>query len=126
MKILIFDTEGNNEKLFSDILGRYKFNTEFASSSKKAKSALEEFKPHILAMNLNSNEEWAFLSKIKNDPETSSIPVVGITSDVKRRNEYQDRFELVEIFVEPVKLKNVRHAIQRWTHYGSLYRNDES
>lgn len=125
MKVLVIDTVGKYEKLFDDILGRYKFNMKFVSSSKKAESMIPEFKPQMIAMSLNSNEEWAFLSKLKNSTETSSLPIVGITSDIKRKNEYQGRFEMMEIFAEPVKLKNVRHAIQRWTHYGSLYRNDK-
>lgn len=124
MRILIIDISGEREKLFIDIIDRYHFNVETADTTKKSDTIIKEFKPHLLAINLSSNEEWAYLGKLKLSKETKAIPIVGITEDREKMLEYSKEYDLLEIFMEPVKLKNVRHAIQRWTHYGSLYRNN--
>ena len=126
MKILIVDLDHRNEKLFKDILERYKFNEHQSSTIKKAKALLNEFHPHLIVMSLYKKDEWEFLDFLKNSEIYKSIPVVGITGSEKKRDEVQEKYDLLEVFVEPVKLKNVRHAIQRWTHYGTLYREPTS
>ncbi len=122
MRILIVDLEHRNEKLFTDIFDRYKFNENVTSTIKKAQSLLKEFHPHLVVISLYKKDEWDFLDYLKKNDTLKLIPVVGITSNEKKKEEVQKKYDLLEIFVEPVKLKNIRHAVQRWTHYGTLYR----
>lgn len=126
MRVLIVDLENQNEKLFSDILNRYRFNEHKASTIKKARSLLNDFHPHIIIMSLYRKDEWSFLEELKENHSTQQLPIVAIANNEKKRDQYNERYEYLEIFVEPVKLKNIRHAIQRWTHYGTLYRDNNS
>jgi two-component SAPR family response regulator len=121
MRIIIFDISGQRQKLLGDIIGRYKFNTRYTSSAKEAFDLLDNFHPNLITMNLTSNEEWAFLSRVKTNSDYQQIPIVAITEDEKKRKDFLERYALLDIFIEPVKLKNVRHAIQRWTLYSGLY-----
>lgn len=82
-KLPVLVVEDNREALF--IYDKYLKNTRFqvvpAPSVKEARAALREFRPIAVVLDvlLETEHSWDLLQEIKDDPETSRIPVFVVT-----------------------------------------------
>jgi len=108
-----------------DILSVYNYKIVTVGSQSDFFRKAQIQKPSIIVINemfaQHSGNEM--LSLLRNDPQTADIPVIFIYGDTpveQQLNQYQ--FDnLTEIVHEPVKIKNLRHYIDRWTTLRSLY-----
>ena len=125
MKIFICEQDPFRAKLMHDILSVYNYKIVTVGSRSDFFRKTQNQKPAIVVINemfaQHSGNEM--LSLLRNDPETADIPVIFISGDTpveQQLNQYQ--FDnLTEIVHEPVKIKNLRHYIDRWTTLRSLY-----
>ena len=125
MKIFICERDPYRAKLMHDILSVYNYKIVTVGSQSDFFRKAQIQKPSIIVINemfaQHSGNEM--LSLLRNDPQTADIPVIFIYGDTpveQQLNQYQ--FDnLTEIVHEPVKIKNLRHYIDRWTTLRSLY-----
>ncbi len=125
MKIFICEQDPYRAKLMHDILSVYNYKIVTVGSQNDFFIKAQNQKPAIIVINemfaQHSGNEM--LSLLRKDPQTADIPVIFIHGDTpveQQLNQYQ--FDnLTEIVHEPVKIKNLRHYIDRWTTLRSLY-----
>ncbi len=125
MKIFICEQDPYRAKLMHDILSVYNYKIVTVGSQRDFIKKTQNQKPAIIVINemfaQHSGNEM--LSLLRKDPQTADIPVIfiyGNTPVEQQLNQYQ--FDnLTEIVHEPVKIKNLRHYIDRWTTLRSLY-----
>jgi response regulator RpfG family c-di-GMP phosphodiesterase len=125
MKIFICEQDPYRAKLIQDILGVY--NYKIVTVQKQAEFFREAHnqKPAVIVMNqmFAENCETDILSKMRKDPVTSSIPVIYISDKKPAEDSFDKQMldTLTEFVQEPIKIKNLRHYIDRWTTFRSLY-----
>jgi response regulator RpfG family c-di-GMP phosphodiesterase len=125
MKIFICEQDAYKAKLIQDILSVY--NYKLVTVKKQADFFKEAYnqKPAVIVMNelFAKDSDIDMLQKMRQDPVISLIPVIYI-SDKKPSERSLDAMSLdnlTEFVQEPVKIKNLRHYIDRWTTLRSLY-----
>jgi len=125
MKIFICEQDQYRAKLIQDILGVYNYKIVMLNNNGDVFKEAQNQKPAVIVI----NEDFALksgidmLSQIRKDPLTSTIPVIYI-SDKKSVKEQLNTIRpdhLTEFVQEPIKIKNLRHYIDRWTTFRSLY-----
>jgi hypothetical protein len=62
------------------------------------------------------------LVEIKQNSATANLPTIAFLAKPQPAKTDSEDLELFEAIQEPIKIKMVRHVIQRWTHFGTLYR----
>jgi response regulator of citrate/malate metabolism len=78
----------------------------------------------LIIMSVNNRSHIELLEKIKQHNRYSKIPVILISKI--NSQELVDRFNKmpnVDYLVEPFKIKNFRHIVERWITFRSLYVN---
>ena len=125
MKIFICEQDPFKAKLIQDILAVY--NYKIITVKKQSDFFREAYsqKPAVIVMNemFAHDSDMDMLKKMRQDPIISLIPVIYI-SDKKPSERKVDAMtldNLIEFVQEPVKIKNLRHYIDRWTTLRSLY-----
>lgn len=124
MKVLVYETSKDRAKLIEDLLGSYRYkifsNYENSSSIKQ----IQEVKPSLIIMNVNHRAHVELLDKLRQHSRLSNIPVILI-SNFNSRDIVEKIHNLphVDYLVEPFKIKNFRHMVERWITFRSLYVN---
>jgi len=124
MKIFVCEQDPYRAKLIHDILGVYNYKivtvNKFGDFFKEA----YQQKPAVIVMNEQFAKESGteVLAKLRTDPVTSQIPVIFIRNNNILENPLPLTSDgLTEFVAEPIKIKNLRHYIDRWTIFRSLY-----
>mgnify|MGYP005839848867 CR=1 FL=1 len=124
MKIFICEQDPYRAKLIHDILGVYNYKIITVNKHTEFFKEVNSHKPAVIVMNqmFAQNSDTDFLTKMRNNPVTASIPVIYIMNNSQSKEEVTPRFDnLTEFVSEPIKIKNLRHYIDRWTTFRSLY-----
>jgi len=124
MKIFICEQDPYRAKLIEDILGVYNYKIVKVNRQNDFFKEAYSQKPAVVVMNemFAANTDSDFLSKVRKDPVTSSIPVIYISNQKPIEDFQLNTFDQLTEFVhEPLKIKNLRHYIDRWTTFRSLY-----
>lgn len=126
MKVLVFETTKDRAKLISDLLNDYRYKIHINYQSNEVLNDLREVKPSLIIVNANVRPDSgvSILEKIKTDPRYAKIPVILISNFTSTElpakvKEYPN----VDYLVEPFKIKNFRHIVERWINFRSLYVN---
>lgn len=125
MKIFLCENDPYRAKLMQDILSVYKYKIVTIGNQGDFFKKAHNNKPAIIVINENFARQSGndMLNLLRKDPQTANIPVIYISDDSpveQQLNQYQ--FDgLTEIVHEPIKIKNLRHYIDRWTTFRSLY-----
>jgi len=125
MKIFVCEQDPYKAKLMQDILSVYKYKVVTVGNQGDLFKQSHRIKPAIIVMNeafaqSSTNE---ILTDLRRNPETANIPVIYIRNDKSIEQQLAPyQFDgLTEIVQEPIKIKNLRHYIDRWTTFRSLY-----
>jgi CheY-like chemotaxis protein len=121
MRIFICEQNQNRAKLIRDILGVYKYSVFTMNDELSLVNEAEDKRPSVIVINENfpGNENGSALRHLRSNPKTSGIPVIYIKNDQTEITGYDDG--LTQFVREPIKIKNLRHYIDRWTTLKSLY-----
>lgn len=126
MKVLVFETSKDRAKLISDLLDDYRYKIHINYQGNEVLNDLREIKPSLVIVNANVRPDSgvSILEKIKTDPRYSKIPVILISnfSSTELSAEIK-KYTNVDYLVEPFKIKNFRHIVERWINFRSLYVN---
>jgi CheY-like chemotaxis protein len=117
MKVMICDNNSEKIKVIKDLLNVY--NLKFIAVTEKGAfyKQVETHKPAILI--LNDSFPGKQFKELRSHPLTQNIPIILISD--KGNPNITDGDTLTELFSEPFKIKHLRHVIDRWTTFRSLY-----
>lgn len=126
MKILICEEDSARAKTLRDVLLHYKYKMVTLSKSRDILKQVQNHKPKIIIINENFTDlatKEDVLIKLRQNPVTKNIPVIFISDDPENAASYTEfkNDSMVEFMREPYKLKNLRHYIDRYTTFSSLY-----
>lgn len=121
MKVLVFDSSLDRAKLIRDLLEDYRYKTIIQKNGGQTLNKVRDVKPSLIIVH-SKDHGIQILEKIKNDTRYSKIPVIVISNLYSQ--EVMDRikdYPNVDFLVEPFKIKNFRHVVERWINFRSLY-----
>lgn len=126
MRVMVFETTKDRAKLIGDLLDNYRYKIFVNYQSDTAMNDVQEVKPSLIILNasIRPDSGISFLQKLKNDPKFAKIPVILISNF--QSQEIADKVAAlpnVDYLVEPFKIKNFRHIVERWINFRSLYVN---
>ncbi len=123
MRVLVYETSKDRAKLIEDLLVtyRYKVYVNYNGSSLKQ---IQEVKPSLIILNVSHRSHVELLDKMKENSKYANIPVILISNFNSRELlEKARQLPYVDYLVEPFKIKNFRHIVERWITFRSLYVN---
>ena len=126
MKVLVFETSKDRAKLINDLLADYRYKIHINYHSDEVISKVQSVKPSLIIVNSNVRPDSgvSILEKIKTDPRYSKIPVILISDFTSTELPAKlKKYPNVDYLVEPFKIKNFRHIVERWVNFRSLYIN---
>jgi CheY-like chemotaxis protein len=124
MKIFICEHDPYRAKLIQDILGVYNYKLVTVNEHNNFLEKAHKQRPAVIVMDSQfaQTPQQDIMEKLRSNPVTSKIPVVYIDSDNQIGTDGTASFdELTAVVSEPLKIKNLRHYIDRWTTLRSLY-----
>ena len=126
MKVLVFETSKDRAKLISDLLDDYRYKIHINYQGEEALANVQEVKPSLIIVNSSMKPDSGvnILDKIKGDPRFSKIPVILISNFNSTEIPTNiKKYANVDYLVEPFKIKNFRHIVERWMTFRSMYIN---
>ncbi len=124
MRVLVFETSKDRAQLIQDLLGNYRYKIFINFNSSISMSRIQEVKPSLIILNVNLRKHVELLEKLKNHSRLSKIPVILISNNSSREIiEKINQLPHVDYLIEPFKIKNFRHMVERWINFRSLYVN---
>jgi DNA-binding response OmpR family regulator len=125
MKVMICEEDISKAKVISDLLNVYQFKLVTLTQGEEFIKQVQSHKPAIIILNENfpSKSGADIVSQLRMHPILSNIPVIMISNSTNTNNVYNDHTgdSLFELMQEPFKIKHLRHCIDRWTTFRSLY-----
>jgi DNA-binding response OmpR family regulator len=121
MKVFVINLRLDREKLIKDLLEDYKYKTVIHQKEGQVLNEIKDVKPSLIILH-QRDLGIRILEKIKKDLRYSKIPIIMISSLYSKQ--VMDRIKAypnIDILVEPFKIKNLRHMIERWVNFRSLY-----
>ncbi len=125
MKVMICDEDITKAKVISDLLNVYQFKLITLTHGAEFLKQVQSHKPSIIILNenfpLGSGKD--IVSQLRMHPLLNNIPVIMISNntDANRIHNELRGDTLFELMREPFKIKHLRHCIDRWTTFRSLY-----
>jgi response regulator RpfG family c-di-GMP phosphodiesterase len=124
MRVLVYETSKDRAKLITDLLSSYRYKVFENYSDTASVKEIQEIKPSLIILNINHRAHVELLEKLKKHSRLSRIPVILISSlNSGEIMEKINQFPHVDFLVEPFKIKNFRHMVERWINFKSLYVN---
>ena len=124
MRVLIYENTKDRGKLIQDLLSTYRYKTYLNTDRSLSIDEIDHIKPSLLIININNPSHIELLESLKNNQRTNRIPIILISnlgsSDILKKF---DHFPHMDYLVEPFKIKNFRHLVERWITYRSMYVN---
>ncbi len=124
MKIFICEQDQSKAKSMQAILGQHSYKVITVQKNADLFKRVNQQHPAVIIVNESFNENCGIetINRLKNDPETCNIPVIYIGKDNEIVSSlYPQKSTFVEVIQEPVKIKNLRHYIARWTTFRSIF-----
>lgn len=124
MRVLVYENTQDRAKLIEDLLNAYRYKIFVNGDQAPSLNQLKDIKPSLLIVNANNQSHLAFLEKMKSHSQFSKIPVIML-SNINSLETFQKFHQMpyVDYLVEPFKIKNFRHIVERWINFKSLYVN---
>jgi len=125
MKIMICEGNIEKAKLLTDLLNVYKFRLIILTENGEFFKKVQSYKPAIIIINKKfiGKPGENIINQIRSNPVCSKTPIIYISdsTDLINRKEEFSKDSLTELIQEPYKIKNLRHYVDRWTTFRSLY-----
>lgn len=123
MKVFICEQDQNKARSMEAILGHRSYKVVTVQRNHDLFKQVSQQRPALIIVNENFTDNFGIdtINRLKNDPDTSKIPVIYIGKDKKINSDLSAKHSFVEAVQEPVKIKNLKHYIARWTTLRSLY-----
>ena len=124
MKVLVYESSKDRAKLIKDLLRTYRYKVDVGYGTSDSLRQVQEFKPSLIIININLRLHVELLDKLKQHSRLSHIPVILISNHNSLEIvEKISHLPNVDYLIEPFKIKNFRHIVERWINFRSLYVN---
>jgi two-component system nitrogen regulation response regulator GlnG len=124
MNVLVFEASKDRAKLIRDLLNDYRYKIHINYSGEKALNDIQNLKPSLIIVhsNVQPDSGIGIVEKIKRNQKYLNIPVIMIShfASSEMRSKIK-KYPNVDYLVEPFKIKNFRHIVERWINFRSLY-----
>ena len=125
MKVMICDEDVAKAKVISDLLNVYQFKLITLTRGDEFLKQVQSHKPSIIILNENFPPKSGkdIIAQLRMHPLLNNIPVILISNNSDANTIYNELYSdsLFELMQEPFKIKHLRHCIDRWTTFRSLY-----
>ncbi len=123
MRIFVCEQDAHRAKLIQDVLGVYNYKVITVNNSTDFFKKVRNQRPTVIVLNelFAQQSGLDLLRRLRKNPVTSRVPVIYIRPDASGELSSSAFDELTEFVNEPIKIKNLRHYIDRWTTFKSLY-----
>lgn len=124
MRVLVYEISKDRAKLIQDLLESYRYKVYVNQNCSSSLNGISDIKPSLIIMNANHRSHVELLEKLKKHSRLSKIPVILISNlNSMELLEKMNHLPNVDYLVEPFKIKNFRHMVERWVTFKSLYVN---
>jgi DNA-binding response OmpR family regulator len=125
MKVMICEEDMGKAKVISDLLNVYQFKLITLTSANEFLKQVQTHKPAVIILNENFPPKSGkdILIQLRTNPMMRNIPIIMISSKSDAQKIYTELYgdTLFELMQEPFKIKHLRHCVDRWTTFRSLY-----
>jgi chemotaxis family two-component system response regulator PixH len=124
MKIFICEQDVSKAKSIQAILGMNSYKVVTVEKYSELFRNISNQKPAVIIINksFSKNSGLDVVNKLKTDPTTSRIPIIYIGDQASdEQMPYVSNESLIEYLEEPVRIKNLRHYVDRWTTFRSIH-----
>jgi response regulator RpfG family c-di-GMP phosphodiesterase len=124
MKIFICEQDISKARSMEAVLGKTSYKVITVNKNQDLFKQVNQQRPAVIIVNQSFTEDFGVdtINRLKNDPLTSNIPIIYIGKPGDLLTDFKsEKHHYVEVVHEPVKIKNLKHYIDRWTTFRSLY-----
>ncbi len=124
MRIFICEQDNRRARSMEALLADYSYKVVTIHKNNDLFKRVTQQKPAVIIINESFTDDAGIdtLNRLKNDPETEKIPIIFIGKDEQILDHaHSTDHNMLEVVNEPVKIKNLRHYIDRWTTLKSIY-----
>jgi len=127
MKIMICEGDEVKAKVLTGLLNVYKYKLITLTKSGDFFRQVQTHKPAVIILNESFYHKSGqdFINRLRTDPVSSRTPVIIIQNENGTgENNIPLEFNadgLTEMLKEPLKIKYLRHCVDRWTTFRSLH-----
>lgn len=115
--VLIAEDNDDNRIVYSTMLEHYGYRVVYTKDGSEVQELAGREKPSVILMDISlpGMDGWTATQKLKNDPETSKIPVIAITAHALS----EDRKRAEEVgcdgyLSKPVEPRRVLEEVERF------------
>ena len=125
MNVIICKGDAARTKVLNDLLRVYPLTLITINKNTDLFKQIDNHKPAIIILNEkfapNSGKEM--ITRLRSDPKSKGIPIIFIYESEQLTDSHcpLSSDSLIEIMQEPIKIKFLRHCIDRWTLFRSLH-----
>ena len=125
MNVIICKGDAARTKVLNDLLRVYPLTLITINKNTDLFKQIDNHKPAIIILNEkfapNSGKEM--ITRLRSDPISKGIPIIFIYESEQLTGSHcpLSSDSLIEIMQEPIKIKFLRHCIDRWTIFRSLH-----
>ncbi len=124
MRVVVYENTTDRAKLIRDLLSTYRYKTYLNTDRQISFNEIKDIQPSLMIINVDNPSHIELLEKLQHHNQFKRIPVILISNmksgEVLRK---YDQLDHVDFLVEPFKIKNFRHMVERWITYRSVYVN---
>ena len=114
--------DSGKARVISGLLNVYQFKLITVTQESEFLKQAQTHKPAIIILNeqFTGNNP---VNQLRKDPALCNIPVIMISNNAEAAQIYNELYgdSLFELMQEPFKIKHLRHCVDRWTTFRSLY-----
>jgi CheY-like chemotaxis protein len=125
MKVMICEEDSGKAKVISGLLNVYQFKLITVTNSSEFLKQVQAHKPAVIILNEKFPPASGKnpINQLRKDPSLCHIPVIMISNNSDAARLYNELYgdSLFALMQEPFKIKHLRHCVDRWTTFRSLY-----
>jgi len=122
---MICEEDALKAKVITDLLNVYKFKLITVTKSNDFIKQVQTHKPAIIILHENFVPKAGdtLISELRTNPVSINIPIIFISDKPNFHTKFNNYSSdsLVQLMQEPFKIKHLRHCVDRWTTFRSLY-----
>ena len=126
MRVLILESEVDRAQLIKSLIEPYHYKINICDNTEEIDVQLNDpaLGLVVIGPTMKSMTGLELLDSIKSQPRMEKIPVIYISNNqsIEARRQL-NRFKNTEFILEPFKIKNFKHLIEKWLNFRSLYIN---
>ena len=126
MRVLILESQTDRAQLIKSLIEPYNYKVNICDNYDEIDGQLKDptLGLVVIGPTMKSITGLDLLTSIKSQPKLDKIPIIYISNNqsIEARRQL-NQFKNTEFILEPFKIKNFKHLIEKWLNFRSLYLN---